>query len=79
MRVLFFGSLADRLGRELHEIPVAGSVGELRRLLSARDPVSANIFLEADIRVSVDHCLASDDTAIRSGQEVAFFPVLSGG
>ena len=81
MKILFFGRLADRVGRELdHHIPAEGcSVAQLRRSLAAALPELADAFAERPTRVCVDQQLAGEAAWIRPGQEVAFVPPLSGG
>lgn len=77
--ILFFGRLADRLGRERALASLeATTLGDLRRRLAAADP-AAEILLEPGVRASIDREIASDEAAIRPGQEIAFFPVFSGG
>ena len=81
MKVLFFGSLAEQLGREL-EIDPAGArwtVGELRQLLCSRDSAFANALGNERVRACVDQVIVSDDAPVRPGQELAFIPPLSGG
>jgi molybdopterin synthase sulfur carrier subunit len=77
--VLFFGRIADRLGRERRlERLDAMTVGDLRRALAEADP-AADILLDPAVRASVDREIVGDTAAIRPGQEIAFFPVFSGG
>jgi molybdopterin synthase sulfur carrier subunit len=77
--ILFFGRIGDRLGRE-RRLALDGpcTVGDLRRRLVEADP-AADILLEPGVRASVDREIAGDDMALSPGQEVAFFPVFSGG
>jgi molybdopterin converting factor small subunit len=75
MRVLFFGRVADVLGRERQvELPDAGcTIAQLRRLLSE------DILLKPGVRASVDRQVVADEALVRPGAEVAFFSVFSGG
>lgn len=77
--ILFFGRVADRLGRErsLDRLD-APTVGDLRRRLAEADP-AADILLDPAVRASVDRKVVPDSAAIHPGQEIAFFPVFSGG
>jgi len=73
VRILFFGSLGERLGREREiEIPDGGcTIAELR----ARLPELAG----AIARACIDREVAAEDARVLPGQEVAFVPPLSGG
>lgn len=80
-KILFFGSLADRLGRQTEiELPAEGcTVAELRRLLGARDAEFAAALDAPGVRASADKALVRDDQQVTPAQEVSFFPILSGG
>jgi molybdopterin converting factor small subunit len=75
MRVLFFGRVADLLGRERQvDLPEAGcTVAQLRRLLSE------DVLMKPGVRASVDKQVVTDEALVRPGAEVAFFSVFSGG
>ena len=79
IRVLFFGRVADAIGREVSiELPVeVRTVGELRRWLGAQE--GRDILLKPGVRASVDKEVAGDDVPVRDGAEVAFFSLFSGG
>ena len=78
--VLFFGPLAERLGRQTEvELPPQGcTVAELRRLLADRDANGAAL-LRPGVRASADQEAVRDDELVRPGQEISFFPIVSGG
>jgi molybdopterin converting factor small subunit len=75
MRVLFFGRVADLLGRERHfDLPGGGcTIAELRRLLDAE------VLAKPGVRASIDRQMVADDALVGPGAEVAFFSVFSGG
>jgi molybdopterin synthase sulfur carrier subunit len=79
IRVLFFGRVADAIGRSLdvEPPPEVRTVGELRRWLGAQD--GRGILLKPGVRASVDREVAPDETPLRDGAEVAFFSLFSGG
>lgn len=79
-QIRFFGSLADGMGRETKfEIPPEGcTVAELRRRLAERDEASAAL-LKPGIRASADQEMVRDEDRVAPGQEISFFPILSGG
>lgn len=82
VRVLFFGHLAEVLGREQAvALPGAGcTLGQLRRrLASAACPEGRAALLRPDVRASLDQVISPDRTWVGRGSEVAFLPVFSGG
>lgn len=79
--ILLFGSLAERFGERLRsDLPEAGcTVSELRSTLGAEDPALGAALLQPGTRASADQRLVRDEERVFPGQEIAFFPVLSGG
>ena len=81
IRVLFFGSLAERMGgrERLIEAPHTGlTLSELKGLLTAGDHAAASA-LDPPARAAIDRDVVTGDPRILPGQEVAFFPIFSGG
>lgn len=80
-KLLFFGSLAERVGRQAEvDLPPQGcTIAELRQLLAERDDVFASELGRPGIRASADQQVVRDGDRVRPGQEVSFFPILSGG
>lgn len=79
--VLFFGRLADCYGREMVVgLPKEGySVGELRRHLAALVVGGDDILDAGRMRACVDDVMVAESARLGSGQEVDFFPPVSGG
>jgi sulfur-carrier protein len=79
--ILFFGRLADRMGRDvIADLPDEGcTVAELRRLLSDRHPHAAAELARPSVRACVDQEIVPETCIIRPGQEIAFIPPVSGG
>lgn len=80
-RILFFGSLAELIGRERIVALPAGviTVAGLRERLGQIDQGFALALSRPGVRASVDHVVVPGDAPVRPGQEVAFFPLVSGG
>jgi sulfur-carrier protein len=81
VRVLFFGSTAERLGareRTVQVSPDGVGVEELKRILAAGDE-TVRAALGPPTRVAIDQVVVGEDARARPGQEVAFLPVFSGG
>ena len=83
MRVLYFAWMRERMGRSEEDLSLpagVATVGALADWLRARDAAGASAFAEAAIvRAAVNQEFAQPDTAIRDGDEVAFFPPVTGG
>ena len=81
MRILFFGRLGDRIGRDVEiELPSdVCTVADLRELLARLKPEAGSEFLGATLRACVDDTIVADDAVVSERSEVAFFPPLSGG
>ena len=83
MRVLFFAGLREQVGSgavEL-EVPAAvGTVGALREHLRGLGSSYAGALAEKRaLRTAVNHEMAPASAPIRAGDEVAFFPPVTGG
>ena len=83
LRILYFAWLRERTGRAEETIPVpdgVATVGALLAWLRARDEAGAAAFANpALIRAAVNQAFAQPDTPIAAGDEVAFFPPVTGG
>jgi len=80
LSVSFYGEIADRLGRERAMVFAVDdiTVGEIRAELARQDE-AATILLNPQIRAAVDSVIVDDDAGVRSGQDVVFFSIVSGG
>ena len=85
MRVtlLFFASLREQLGQagEQLELPAGvATVGALRDHLRARGGPWANVFApNRPVRAAVNQDMVQPVAAIKAGDEIAFFPPVTGG
>jgi molybdopterin synthase sulfur carrier subunit len=81
--ILYFARLREALGTGREELALPGNVGDIaavRRTLLSRGGPWAEAFGETRrIRAAVNQEMASDATAVRDGDEVAFFPPVTGG
>jgi sulfur-carrier protein len=81
--VLFFASLRESLGTPREQVPLAApnaTVAMLVDSLRRRDGAWADAFAPGkNWRVAVNQQMASLATPLRAGDEVAFFPPVTGG
>jgi molybdopterin synthase sulfur carrier subunit len=75
VKVLFFASLRERLGvgQVMLDTPDAISVQEVWQRSSGENALPANVL------VAVNQEYANATTPVQSGDEVAFFPPVTGG
>lgn len=82
VRVLYFASLREKFGRaaEALELAEAATVADLLALLRARGGVWAEALAEGrPVRAARNQDMARPGTALAEGDEVAFFPPVTGG
>ena len=83
VKVLFFAGLREQLGTAVEEMelpPGVSTVGGLRAHLRARGGAYEKAFAErALVRIAVNQDMAEASARIQAGDEVAFFPPVTGG
>lgn len=82
VKVLFFASLREALGTTGEELQLpAGvdTVGSLRAHLATRGGAWEALTRAGNLRFAVNQDMAGEATALRPGDEVAFFPPVTGG
>ncbi|MEJ2060914.1 MAG: MoaD/ThiS family protein [Gammaproteobacteria bacterium] len=71
--VKYFASLRDRLGREGDRVDGAGTVAEIWQRATGEAELPPNVL------IAVNQEYATLDQAVNTGDEVAFFPPVTGG
>ncbi|MBK5939048.1 molybdopterin converting factor subunit 1 [Halochromatium roseum] len=82
IQVRYFASLREQLGRDAEAIEPSteASVAELRALLCARgEPWATALAPEQRILAAVNQEMARPDSRVADGDELAFFPPVTGG
>ena len=81
LKILFFANFKELLGlSELElEFEEGARVAELNQVLSNRGPLWQKVFQSRSIKVAVNHELAELDSVLKEGDEVAYFPPVTGG
>ena len=83
VKVLFLASLRDRLGATGEELELPSgvkTVGALRDHLRARGGAWSEVFAPTrNVRAAVNQDMVQPGAAVKAGDEVAFFPPVTGG
>ncbi|MBK6403017.1 MAG: molybdopterin converting factor subunit 1 [Rhodocyclaceae bacterium] len=82
VKVLYFAGLREALATSGEEIRLpagVASVAALRDHVAARGEPWAQLARTRNLRCAVNHAMAGFDAAVRDGDEVAFFPPVTGG
>lgn len=80
MKILFYGRLADVLGREM-DVAVDGgcTIAELRNRVADSEPAAAGPLRDKRVRACVGDTIVSDEHVLDPDEPVEFFPPVSGG
>lgn len=82
VKILFFAGLREALGRSSENLPLpAGvtTVGALREHLAARGEPWSALGSMKNLRCALNQTMVGADAAVAEGDEVAFFPPVTGG
>ncbi|MCG6941088.1 MAG: molybdopterin converting factor subunit 1 [Thiohalocapsa sp.] len=82
IRVLYFASLRETVGTDAEQLPPAhaGSVADIRARLRARGGAwAAALDEQRRVLAAVNQQMARPDTPVADGDELAFFPPVTGG
>jgi molybdopterin synthase sulfur carrier subunit len=82
VKVLFFAGLRESLGvasDTVRLLPGTSTVGALRDLIAARGAPWSALAETKNLRVAVNQQMVDFDAPIKAGDEVAFFPPVTGG
>lgn len=80
--ILYFASLRERVGLEAEELDLPeriDTVGKLRAHIAARGAQWDALGAGKSLRAAVNQRMAPAETALGDGDEVAFFPPVTGG
>ncbi len=83
LTVRYFARLRENLGVETEQIPVPAGVRDVAGLsLALRErggAFAAELAHGRPVRIAVNQHMANPDTAVADGDEIAFFPPVTGG
>jgi molybdopterin synthase sulfur carrier subunit len=83
VKVLYFASLREKIGKDAEEIELpagVATVASLRSHLRLRGGAWADALADSRLlRTAVNQDMMQPGTAIKAGDEIAFFPPVTGG
>ena len=83
VQILYFAQLRERLGMTREQLALASGVHDVRGLVATLRqrgaPWADTLRDAAQVRIAVNCTMASSETAVADGDEVAFFPPMTGG
>lgn len=81
IKILLFAQLRELLNCATLEFPVSTSctVAELKSRLAAQGDRWHLLFAEQQVLVAVNQIISDDNRCLQAGDEVAFFPPVTGG
>jgi molybdopterin synthase sulfur carrier subunit len=83
IKILYFASIREKLGKDSEEMELPagiGTIAALRTHLRSRGGAWADAMAEGKLlRAAVNQDMAQPAAAIKAGDEVAFFPPVTGG
>ena len=83
VKVLYFASVREKLGKDAEEIELpagVATVASLRSHLRSRGGAWSEALAESRLlRTAVNQDMVQPTAAVKSGDEVAFFPPVTGG
>ena len=82
IKILYFAGLREALGIAFEEVELpagTSSVASLRELIVARGEVWRALAEAKNLRAAVNQKMVGPDAAVVDGDEVAFFPPVTGG
>lgn len=81
IRVLFFAGLRERLACDSLELEAEGvaNLAEVRSKLSGRGSDWTAALADERLQMALNQQLATADALVKDGDEVAFFPPVTGG
>ena len=82
VKIVFFASLREALGVDSVDLQISGSSSVsalISQLSNQQSPEWLGILTAENIRIAVNQDMINEDVGIIDGDEVAFFPPVTGG
>jgi molybdopterin synthase sulfur carrier subunit len=81
IKIVFFASLREQLDCSELSLSIEGitTVGQLREVLASRNEIWQKVFDNNALLTALNHDMVNSEQTIKAGDEVAFFPPVTGG
>lgn len=81
IKVLFFGQLKEQLDCKETTIEIDSqiTIAEIKQHLSERSDKWASLLADGKVLAAINHTMSSSHDVVNQGDEVAFFPPVTGG
>lgn len=83
MTILYFAWLRTKLGMSTETLPLSDEISDTDSLVAwmkTRGPAFADVFSDLEVvRIAVNQEYITENTPLSDGDEVAFFPPVTGG
>lgn len=81
IHVVFLAQLREQLGVAALDVPAleVKTISELKNYLLQKNPDWAAAFQTTNLLIAVNHAYVKFDAKLQDGDEVAFFPPVTGG
>jgi molybdopterin synthase sulfur carrier subunit len=81
IKVVFFAALREQLNCNELSLPAQNieTITDVKALLAAKGEKWNSALTNGSLLVAVNHTMVDSDFAVKSGDEVAFFPPVTGG
>ncbi len=81
IKIVFFAALREQLDCAQFSLPAADAktVNDIKQLLSDRNEQWQQTFSNTSLLSAVNHDMVDGNHLVKSGDEVAFFPPVTGG
>ena len=80
IRVLYFASLRDKVGQEEEQLDYSGTIAGLMAQLRDRGAAWSDVFADnQSVLTAVNQEMAKPESEVSDGDEVGFFPPVTGG
>jgi molybdopterin synthase sulfur carrier subunit len=80
--LLYFAQVSEQLNINQEQLdlpPDTATLADLRHCLAQRDEQWQTVFNDPRLMMAVNQTMAKAETAINDGDEIAFFPPVTGG
>lgn len=81
IKVIFFAAIREQLDCSELSIAPAGiaTIADLKQQLAHKGDTWAQVFTSGSLLTAQNQSMVDDETVINSGDEIAFFPPVTGG